>query len=140
MASSTEQRIKDLAGEDEPTAGESVFKVMKRFCFKSVAWFGIYLLGYYGFSIAWLLTPLLLTVFRQQWKKERDFRLSAARQAALTNEKAMIESRIKIEDLPSWVFFPDKVNSYQFFVSNELNSHCGCVILFLKYFSIIYRA
>ena len=121
MASSTEQRIKDLAGEDEPTAGESVFKVMKRFCFKSVAWFGIYLLGYYGFSIAWLLTPLLLTVFRQQWKKERDFRLSAARQAALTNEKAMIESRIKIEDLPSWVFFPDKVNSYQFFVSNEPN-------------------
>ena len=136
MASSTEQRIKDLAGEDELTAGESVFKVMKRFCFKSVAWFGIYLLGYYGFSIAWLLTPLLLTVFRQQWKKERDFRLSAARQAALTNEKAMIESRIKIEDLPSWVFFPDKVNSYQFFVSNDY-SHCGCVILFLKYFIII---
>ena len=35
MASSTEQRIRDLAGEDEPTAGESVFKVMKRFCFKT---------------------------------------------------------------------------------------------------------
>ena len=139
MASSTEQRIKDLAGEDEPTAGESVFKVMKRFCFKSVAWFGIYLLGYYGFSIAWLLTPLLLTVFRQQWKRERDFRLSAARQAALTNEKAMIESRIKIEDLPSWVFFPDKVSSYLSIVSNELKnySHCRCVILFPKYFIII---
>lgn len=65
-------------------------------------------MGYYGFSIAWLLKPLSLTVFRQQSKKERDFRLSAARQTALTNEKAMIESRIKIEDLPSWVFFPDK--------------------------------
>ena len=139
MASSTEQRIKDLAGEDEPTAGESVFKVMKRFCFKSVAWFGIYLLGYYGFSIAWLLTPLLLTVFRQQWKKERDFRLSAARQAALTNEKAMIESRIKIEDLPSWVFFPDKVNGYQLIVSNELKtfSIIDFFILFSKYFIII---
>ena len=139
MASSTEQRIKDLAGEDEPTAGESVFKVMKRFCFKSVAWFGIYLLGYYGFSIAWLLTPLLLTVFRQQWKKERDFRLSAARQAALTNEKAMIESRIKIEDLPSWVFFPDKVNSYQLILSNEPKtfSIIDFLILFSKYFIII---
>ena len=112
MASSTEKRMKELAADDEPTAGESIFKVVKRFAFKSVAWFGIYVLGYYGFSIAWLLTPLLLTVFRQQWKKERDFRLSAARQAALTNEKAMIESRIKIEDLPSWVFFPDKVCDY----------------------------
>ena len=109
MASAVELRAKELAEDDEPSAGDSVFKAMRRFCVKSVAWFGIYLLGYYGFSIAWLLTPLLLTVFRQQWKKERDFRLSAARQAALTNEKAMIESRIKVEDLPSWVFFPDKV-------------------------------
>ena len=112
MASSTEQRMKELAGEDEPSTGNTVVKAIKGFCFKSVAWFGIYVLGYYGFSIAWLFTPLLLTVFRQQWKKERDFRLSAARQAALTNEKAMIESRIKIEDLPSWVFFPDKVNLF----------------------------
>ena len=65
--------------------------------------------GYYDFSIAWLVTPLFLTVLRSQWKKERDAKLSAAREAALTNEKAMIESRISAEDLPSWVFFPDKV-------------------------------
>ena len=108
---SVESRAKELAGIDEPGSSDSIFQVIRRFCFKSIAWLGIYLLGYYDFSIAWLITPLMLTVFRQQWKKERDFRLSAARQAALTNEKAMIESRIKIEDLPSWVFFPDKVRS-----------------------------
>ena len=108
---SVESRVKELAADDEPGPGDTVFKIIRRFCVKSVAWLGIYVLGYYGFSIAWLLTPLLLTVYRQQWKKERDFRLSAARQAALTNEKAMIESRIKVEDLPSWVFFPDKVRS-----------------------------
>ena len=34
--------------------------------------------------------------------------MSAAREAALTNEKEMIESRIRVEDMPSWVFFPDK--------------------------------
>jgi len=65
--------------------------------------------GYFDFSFAWLVTPVLLTVLRDKWKKDRDFRLSAARQAAMTNEKEMIESRIKVEDLPSWVFFPDKV-------------------------------
>jgi hypothetical protein len=70
---------------------------------------GIYLLGYYDFSIAWLITPLFLTALRTQWKKERDAKLGAARHAALTNEKEMIESRIRVEDLPSWVFFPDKV-------------------------------
>ena len=119
---SVESRVKELAADDEPGPGDTVFKIIRRFCVKSVAWLGIYVLGYYGFSIAWLLTPLLLTVYRQQWKKERDFRLSAARQAALTNEKAMIESRIKIEDLPSWVFFPDKVSSYQSMVLNELKN------------------
>ena len=52
-----------------------------------------------------------LQVLRDQWKKERDYKLAAARQAALTNEKTMIQSRIRAEDLPSWVFFPDKVRS-----------------------------
>ena len=35
----------------------------------------------------------------------------AAREAALTDERTMIESRIRVEDLPSWVFFPDKVRT-----------------------------
>ena len=50
---------------------------------------------------------------RSQWKRERDAKLSAARHAALTNEKVMIESRIRVEDLPTWVFFPDKVGELQ---------------------------
>ena len=61
--------------------------------------------------MSWLITPLLLTVLRAQWKAERENKLSAAREAALTDEKKMIESRIRVEDLPSWVFFPDKVSN-----------------------------
>ena len=60
--------------------------------------------------MSWLITPLILTVLRAQWKAERENKLSAAREAALTDEKKMIESRIRVEDLPSWVFFPDKVS------------------------------
>ena len=52
-----------LANQDEE-AGMSIIKVVSRFCFKASAWFGIYVLGYYNFSVAWLLTPLLLTVLR----------------------------------------------------------------------------
>merc|ERR1719464_1355022 len=58
--------------------------------------------------MAWLVTPLVLTVLRSQWKSERNNKLMAAREAALTDERTMIESRIRVEDLPSWVFFPDK--------------------------------
>ena len=48
-------------------------------------------------------------ILRAQWKSERNHKLMAAREAALTDERQMIESRIRVEDLPSWVFFPDKV-------------------------------
>ena len=82
----------------------------KNLKFKLFCRLAIYWIGYFDFSFGWLITPLVLTVLRDQWKKERDYRLSAARHASIANEKEMIESRIRVEDLPSWVFFPDKVN------------------------------
>ena len=90
----------------------------------SLAWLGVYMLGYYNFSIGWMVTPLLLrwtkttlhiyekhiqyilnpwqiisdsdiswflsSVLRDQWKKEKRKRLTAAREAALTNEQVGI--------------------------------------------------
>jgi len=97
-----------LATEAEPSVGDNIVKVIQKVALKSVVWIAIYTLGYFDFSVAWLATPLLLSVMRSQWKRERDAKLSAARHAALTNEKVMIESRIRVEDLPTWVFFPDK--------------------------------
>merc|ERR1719431_1671343 len=55
-----------------------------------------------------MVTPLLLSVLRDQWKKVKRNKLAAAREAALTNEQAMLEARMGAEELPSWVFFPDK--------------------------------
>ena len=98
-----------LEGSEEPTTSDDVIKLVKRFFLKSAGWIAIYFLGYYNFSVAWLFTPILLTVLRSHWKKEREQKLSAAREAALANEETMIKSRIRVEDLPSWVFFPDKV-------------------------------
>jgi hypothetical protein len=90
-------------------SGDTVVKLIQKFALKSMTWLFIYLLGYFDFSFGWLITPVLLSVLRDKWKRDRDSRLSSARQATITNEKDMIESRIRIEDLPSWVFFPDKV-------------------------------
>jgi len=80
----------------------------KRLGLRTLAWISVYLLGYFDFSIAWMITPLLLSVMRDQWKKDKRNKLTAAREAALSNEQAMIEARMNVEDLPSWVFFPDK--------------------------------
>jgi len=85
-----------------------IVSMAKRLGLRTLAWIGVYLLGYFDFSIAWMITPLLLSVMRDQWKKEKRNKLAAAREAALSNEQAMIEARMNAEDLPSWVFFPDK--------------------------------
>ena len=85
-----------------------IVTMAKRLGLRTLAWIGVYLLGYFDFSIAWMITPLLLSVMRDQWKKDKRNKLAAAREAALSNEQAMIEARMNAEELPSWVFFPDK--------------------------------
>ncbi|CAB4056391.1 unnamed protein product [Lepeophtheirus salmonis] len=77
--------------EEEPEE-DSVVRVIARFALRSAAWIGIYFLVFFGINGR---------------RRKRD-KLSHARIAALTNEKSMIESRMKLEDLPSWVFFPDR--------------------------------
>jgi hypothetical protein len=37
---------------------------LKKLGARSVAWLGVYLLGYFGFSISWMLTPLILSALR----------------------------------------------------------------------------
>lgn len=65
----------------------------------------LYLAGYFQISVAWLITPIILLVMRDQWKKEKKLKSSFAQAAALANEKDVIMARIT--DLPAWVYFPD---------------------------------
>lgn len=62
-------------------------------------------LGYMNWSLAWLIAPVLLSVWRSETKKDNQLRLSAAQAISLMNEKQMIETRMN--ELPSWVYFPD---------------------------------
>ncbi|XP_055296568.1 extended synaptotagmin-2-like [Sitodiplosis mosellana] len=69
----------------------------------------IYLVGYMNWSIAWLITPMILIETHNYWREtngaNRKFVRKIARQSAATNEKDVILANIK--DLPSWVYFPD---------------------------------
>lgn len=65
----------------------------------------IYLVGYMNWSVAWLITPVVFSLMRDQWKRTSDARRSISIASALANEKDVILA--KITDLPSWVYFPD---------------------------------
>ncbi|XP_072935916.1 NAD(P) transhydrogenase, mitochondrial [Epargyreus clarus] len=83
----------------------SVFSMIYRF-FKKVSIVGaVYLVGYMQWSVAWLIGPVILSVLRDQWRKESEYRRNLAKTAALSSEKDVVLA--KLDDLPAWVFFPD---------------------------------
>ena len=81
--------------------GNSILQIVKKIGLRTLAWVGVYLLGYFDFSIAWMVTPLVLSVVRDLWKKEKRSRVAAAREVGLSNVQAMVEARLNTEDLPS---------------------------------------
>ncbi|XP_026726125.1 extended synaptotagmin-2-A isoform X3 [Trichoplusia ni] len=83
----------------------SVLAMMYRF-FKKVSVVGaVYLVGYMQWSVAWLIGPVILSVLRDQWRKESEYRRNLAKAAAQSSEKDVVLA--KLDDLPAWVFFPD---------------------------------
>uniref|UniRef100_A0A1Q3FZ30 Protein kinase c conserved region 2 n=1 Tax=Culex tarsalis TaxID=7177 RepID=A0A1Q3FZ30_CULTA len=58
-----------------------------------------------GWSVAWLITPVILSVARDQWRTKNETRRNVAKASALANDKDVILARLG--DLPAWVFFPD---------------------------------
>lgn len=73
---------------------------------KKVAIVGaIYFVGYMGWSMAWLITPIMFSVTREQWKKSSQLKRDISILSAISSERDVILA--KITDLPAWVYFPD---------------------------------
>ncbi|XP_046986798.1 extended synaptotagmin-2-B isoform X3 [Schistocerca americana] len=85
--------------------GVNIMNVMYSFVKKLGTVALVYALGYMEFSIAWLIGPIVLSVIRDEWKKEKELRRTIAKASALCQEKEVILARV--DELPSWVFFPD---------------------------------
>lgn len=81
--------------------GTSILNVLYSFAKKIGTVAIVYLIGYFEFSAAWLIGPVILSVIREEWKKENELRRNVAKAAALCNEKEVILARV--DDLPSWV-------------------------------------
>lgn len=61
--------------------------------------------GYFNYSIAWLIAPIAFSVWKAESKKDNELRMLTTQASALAKEKVMIMGRI--DELPSWVYFPD---------------------------------
>lgn len=79
--------------------------------------------GYFNYSIAWLIAPIAFSVWKAECKKDNELRMLTTQASALAKEKVMIMGRI--DELPSWVYFPD------FDRAEWLNR--VCIIIYLCY-------
>lgn len=77
----------------------------------------VYLLGYFQFSIAWFVGPIIFSVIRDEWRKEKELKRNIAKAAALVSEKDIILARV--DDLPSWVRFWFSVDLKVFYIQRN---------------------
>ena len=61
--------------------------------------------GYMNLNFAWLIAPIVLSVWRKERKKDQELKRLMAQASALCKEKDVIVNRL--DELPSWVYFPD---------------------------------
>lgn len=101
VAASKEAVVVSAAVSSDGGMSSIVYSALKRVAVVGV----IYCVGYMNWSVAWLITPLIFSVMRDQWKKKSELSRSIAIASAQANEKDVILA--KITDLPSWVYFPD---------------------------------
>ncbi|CAF4918301.1 unnamed protein product [Pieris macdunnoughi] len=47
----------------------------------------VYLVGYMQWSVAWLIGPVVLSVLRDQWRRENEYRRNLAKVVAVSSEK-----------------------------------------------------
>lgn len=83
---------------------------------KKVAVVGaIYFVGYMGWSMAWLITPIIFSVTRDQWKKAAQLKRDVSILSAISNERDVIfRTFSKISDLPAWVnYFPEQLSRHR---------------------------
>ncbi|KAG8234694.1 hypothetical protein J437_LFUL015348 [Ladona fulva] len=96
---------KEVTLSSKKIAGYSILGVSYTFFKRISTVMFVYMMGYFGFSSAWLIAPVILSVMREEWKKEKELKRNVAKAAAMCSEKDVILARV--DDLPTWVFFPD---------------------------------
>ncbi|XP_013391900.1 extended synaptotagmin-2-like isoform X2 [Lingula anatina] len=64
----------------------------------------VWIMGYFDFSVSWILLGLFIFMWNETYQRRKKLQTEIA-QFSAKNEKDEILARV--EDLPSWVFFPD---------------------------------
>ncbi|KAI3388248.1 hypothetical protein SNEBB_008442 [Seison nebaliae] len=82
-----------------------VMKIIQNYFRITILVLVVWLLGYFNFSVAWILIASLLYIWEKKRSKNNEEKRIMA-QNLMTNEKDAILARL--HEVPAWVYFPDK--------------------------------
>ncbi|KAK6485189.1 extended synaptotagmin-3-like [Huso huso] len=94
------------SGDGSSAANQAVVEMLIHFGKVFLYLVPVYLVGYLGLSISWVLFALMLWMW---WKRNRTSKLTrfAAAVGFLDNERHVITEGLKELNMPAWVHFPD---------------------------------
>ncbi|KAL7303855.1 hypothetical protein TKK_0003977 [Trichogramma kaykai] len=97
----------DQGVEEKPTSWPYMTfgSLSKSLLFKLATVGVIWGMGYLQLNFAWLIPPIAYAVLKGERKKDGDLKRMTAQATALCKDRIIIENRI--DDLPTWVYFPD---------------------------------
>ena len=61
--------------------------------------------GYMNLSPGWLLAPVAVVVWKSENRRNNELKILTAQASVMAKEKQLIVNRM--DELPSWVYFPD---------------------------------
>ncbi|XP_030065904.1 extended synaptotagmin-3 [Microcaecilia unicolor] len=107
-APKAKQEPGESPGEKEHTVAlnQLTLEVLSYLVRASLCLIPVYLVGYLGFSVSWVLIGLFLWMW---WKKNKNWKQSrlAAAYELLEDEVGAISRGLQVQQLPAWVHFPD---------------------------------
>jgi len=60
----------------------------------------VWLIGYFGFSVTWVLIALICYVVGEEYRKAKAAKKGYAKEAAQDEQKAIL---VRVDELPAWV-------------------------------------
>lgn len=94
----TTSATRDGVNEKESQAGSKILSITKSFVGTACFWAIVYSIGYYKFSVAWIVVPLSVNLL---------FKIATRSSEAEEEEELEHKPINSVADLPRWVYFPD---------------------------------
>ncbi|XP_078581432.1 extended synaptotagmin-2-like isoform X13 [Branchiostoma floridae x Branchiostoma japonicum] len=83
---------------------EDLLVLIKKYAMQLGLLVVVWMVGYWAFSVSWIMLGLFVWMWREKRQKAKEFKIKTARKAAQNEQETVLA---RLEDLPSWVYFPD---------------------------------